>query len=478
MPRASATRAPATRDQADAYRFGVRRIEAALVRGDPVPLHEQIRTQRRAAGVGVALGVLGVGGCLLFSLFAPAPDWSSRSVVVGAESGALYVVAHQPDRLVPVANLPAARLVLAALRAGRSSTTEPGLATATVVPDAKLDTAPRSAAAAVPGAIAVRPDATIAPRWAVCDTVGPDAKVVTTTVVGGADIGPPAADLDADDAALLRGPDRRIWLVAGGRRHEVDWDDPTVRGSLGFSEQQLRDATAAVVESLPEGARIAVPTIPGRGQRGPGGLSARVGQVLVTHTQGGPDRYLVTLADGVQEIPQGMANVLLAGAQPQETSIAELDATPEVQELPAAAWPARPLHVVAPADARVTCWRWSGDSDMGGVAWIGRSLPLPAGATPVRLAQADASGPELDEVAVGPGGAVRGVVAGRAPGSGPVWLVSSTGVAYGVADPVTAAVLGVTDAQAAPERILRLLPVAPTLDVAQAAEAMDVAPPS
>ena len=57
-PDAAPTRAPATRDQADAYRFGLRRLESALVRGDAVPLHEQVRAQRRAALAGVVLGAL------------------------------------------------------------------------------------------------------------------------------------------------------------------------------------------------------------------------------------------------------------------------------------------------------------------------------------------------------------------------------------------------------------------------------------
>ena len=99
---------PATRDQADAYRFGIRRIEAALVRGDPVPLHEQVRTQRRAAGGGLVLGTLAVAGCMIFALISPQPLWQRSAVVVGQQSGSMYVVAHKPDRLVPVTNLLAA----------------------------------------------------------------------------------------------------------------------------------------------------------------------------------------------------------------------------------------------------------------------------------------------------------------------------------------------------------------------------------
>ncbi|MDN5859168.1 MAG: type VII secretion protein EccB, partial [Pseudonocardia sp.] len=151
MSAGSATRAPATRDQADAYRFGMRRIEAALVRGDPVPMHEQIRTQRRAAGGGIVLGVLAIACCLLLSLFSPAPRWTASAVVVGEQSGSMYVVAQNPPRLVPVTNLPAARLVLAALRSGGAADGDPAAAVPVVVADDAIAAAPRTAAAAVPG---------------------------------------------------------------------------------------------------------------------------------------------------------------------------------------------------------------------------------------------------------------------------------------------------------------------------------------
>ncbi|MBA3905765.1 MAG: type VII secretion protein EccB, partial [Pseudonocardiales bacterium] len=72
----STIRAPATRDQADAYRFGLRRLEAALVRGDPVPLHEQIRSQRRASFAGVVLGMLGLCGVAGYALVVPSPNWT------------------------------------------------------------------------------------------------------------------------------------------------------------------------------------------------------------------------------------------------------------------------------------------------------------------------------------------------------------------------------------------------------------------
>jgi hypothetical protein len=183
-------RAPATRDQVDAYRYGLRRLEAALVRGDPVPLHEQIRTQRRAAFVGVLLGLLGLCGAAAFAAISPQPDWRRQDVVIGAGSGAMYVVAHQPDRLVPVADLLAARLVLAALRTDGATDADPATASPVTVPDTVLDGAPRTPSAGVPGALDVRPDAPpVPPQWAVCDEVTGEGALRATTVIGG---GPPA----------------------------------------------------------------------------------------------------------------------------------------------------------------------------------------------------------------------------------------------------------------------------------------------
>ncbi|MGI5127411.1 type VII secretion protein EccB [Pseudonocardia sp. CA-107938] len=470
MPRASATRAPATRDQADAYRFGIRRIEAALVRGDPVPLHEQIRTQRRAAGGGVVLGALAVAGCLIFALISPQPLWERSAVVVGRQSGSMYVVAHNPDRLVPVANLLAARLVLAALKRGGGDSADPATAEPVVVGDDSIASAPRTAAAGVPGATAARPDASIAPRWSLCDTVDQAGRLVATTVLAGALPEPPAPG-PVDDAALITDPGGSLWLVADGRRHLVD---PNDHGALAtLDSTRPRAASAALVDAIPEGAPYAVPAIAGRGRPGPGGLDATVGQVLVTHVAGSADRYVVALADGVQQIPLGLANMLLDGAPARETTLAALSSVETVDHLPVDGWPSRPMRFPRAGELPVTCWDWQPDRPAG-TARTATALPLPAGAAPVQLARADGAGAEIDAAAVGPGGAVRGT---GPDGPGPVWLVAATGVTYGVADPATAAVLGVRETQPAPERVLRLLPGGPTLDAAGAVTAVDVPQP-
>lgn len=461
----SATRPPATRDQADAYRFGLRRLEAALVRGDPVPLHEQLRSQRRAAFAGVVLGMLGLCGAAVYALVVPSPDWRAQAVVVGDRSGAMYAVAHDPDRLVPVANIPAARLVLAALGGGN-----PAAAVPVVVPDATLNTAARTPTAAVPGAVGVRTDAA-AGTWAVCDRVAEDGRLLDTTVVGGVAL---PASAPSVDGVLLAGPGDATWLLIGGVRHRVDAGDGRLRAAFRLTDQLPRAATAALISLVPEGPALATPEIPGRGGAAPAGLPGRIGDLLVDRPVDGAPRFFVVLRDGLQEVPAVVADLLrvAAGARAVQPVRAEvLGSARFVTELPVEGWPSGPLRLGEPADAPVVCWTGNADG-----VWMGSVLPLGPDGSSVALAQADGGGERVDAVALGAGGAVRATAAGRAPGAGPLWLVSGSGVGYGVADGPTASALGITAAAPAPEAVLRLLPTGPTLDVAEAGRVVDGLP--
>lgn len=460
-------RAPATRDQADAYRFGLRRLEAALVRGDPVPLHEQIRSQRRAALAGVLLGLLGLCGAAVFALVVPRPDWRAQAIVVGAGSGAMYVVAHGPDRLVPVANLAAARLVLAALRAGGA----PGAATPVVVPDDAIDSAPRTASSALAGAPAVGPGgAAPPPRWAVCDDVGVDGRIGRTTVVAGAAPRPPNA---TTDGVLIAGPDGVDWLVTAGRRHRIDLRDGRLLAAYGLITAAPRDGSGALLALLPEGPELVVPAIAGRGGPAPATVPGRVGDVLVAQPVGGAPQYFVVLGRGVQVLPELIAQ-LLRGTSParavRPVPLEVVAAAPVVDELPVAGWPSAAPRIQGAGDASTVCWSWTVDGSAGGQVWIGDGPPLSAGTAPVPLARADGAGAQVDAVAVGPGGAVR------AAGTGALSVVSAMGVRYGVADDATAAALGITAVEPAPEAALRLLPAGPPLDLAQATRLLDVPP--
>ena len=463
---------PATRDQVDAYRFGLRRMEAALVRGDPVLRHEQIRAQRRAVAAGAVLGVLGLLGALVWGFVDPRPPWQDHDLVVGTPSGALYAVAHGPDRLVPVANAVAARLVLAALRPSPPRVTAPVL-----VDDGALAAAPRAPAAAVAGAVATDPQRHLPPHWAICDEVaaGPaGARLVGTTVVAGGDRDP--APPAGPGAVLLAVPGGSTWLVADGRRHRVDPRDAAARVALGLVDRVPRPASAGLVSALPEGPRLVTPAVPRAGAAGLAGVPARVGDVVTSRPAGGPPRHHLVLVDGLQEVPPLAADVLVAASGRPAVDVGPevVAGVPAVRAVDVAGWPAVAPSLREPAEAPATCWSWSGDAgaDPDGQARIG----LPPAATAVVLAGADGAGPALDAVAVGAGGTVRAVAAGTPPGAGTRWVVSAGGVAHGVVDDASAAALGITAPEPAPEAALRLLPLGPSLDVAAADRAVDVLP--
>jgi type VII secretion protein EccB len=451
---------PATRDQVDAYRFGLRRLEAALVRSDPVPLHEQIRTQRRAVAAGALLGVLGMAAALAVAVVVPRPDWRAQDLVIGRPSGVLYAVGHDPDRLVPVANAVAGRLVLAALRTGAGGAAEPVL-----VDDELLVDAPRAATVAVPGAVATDPSRSPAPGWAVCDEVAPHppgARLIGTTVLAGAATG------GADGAeGVLLSAGGATWLATAGRRHRVDAADPAVRTALGIAGHVPRPASPGLLAALPEGPPLAAPAVPGAGAPGPAGIRARVGDVVVARPVGSAARYHLVLLRGLQEIPPLAADVLAAVsgrpvAEIGSNAVADVAA---IRLLDLAGWPAVAPRLREPAEEPVTCWTWSGDpgADPAGGLHLGRLL---AAGVPVAVAGADGAGGAVDAVVVGAGGAVRET------GPGGLWLISSAGVAHAVPDERSAGALGVRGAAPAPEVVLRLLPGGPPLDLAAAERAL------
>ena len=108
--------------------------------------------------------------------YGAAADWRGEDLVVGAGVRRDVAVAHRPDRLVPVPNMVAGRLVLAALarRAGRAT---PGARCRCRCPTTSWP----PLRARRPPRCRVRwpstPAGRVPPRWAVCDALGPDGRI-------------------------------------------------------------------------------------------------------------------------------------------------------------------------------------------------------------------------------------------------------------------------------------------------------------
>ncbi len=90
---------PTTRWQVSGYRFLVRRMEHALVRKDVRMLSDPMRSQSRALG-GYRRGVSGAGRMRGPALFRPQDKIGNATIVVGKDSGAMFVAVN--DALHPV----------------------------------------------------------------------------------------------------------------------------------------------------------------------------------------------------------------------------------------------------------------------------------------------------------------------------------------------------------------------------------------
>ena len=86
---------PTTRAQVDGHRFLARRARHAVVARDVRMLHDPLRRQSTGLTVGVVAAVLGVAGAAVLALLDPAPDVGSTMIMVGRDSGQMYVRAGE-----------------------------------------------------------------------------------------------------------------------------------------------------------------------------------------------------------------------------------------------------------------------------------------------------------------------------------------------------------------------------------------------
>lgn len=160
-----------------------------------------------------------------------------------------------------------------------------------------------------------------------------------------------------------------------------------------------------------------------------------------------------------------------AGSAPRLVSGLLLNAIPEAATLEALpGFPTGPA--VLSAGSATLCVTWSrlpdGSADVALLA--GDGLPLPAGAAPVVLAQADGAGPALDAVYLPAGRSAYVRSAGlSARAGGERYLVGPSGVRFPIGDDAAAHSLGLPPAAApAPWPVLAGLPTGPQLSRQQA----------
>jgi type VII secretion protein EccB len=427
-------------------------------------VNESIRAPAQSLTAGLVLAIVALAGCLVLALLRPQARASTAPIVMERQSGALYV--RLGDTLHPVLNLASARLIMKT-----NANPEPMAASA-------FSSNKMGPLLGIPGApqfLGKPLDESESP-WTVCDD--PDR---TTVIVGGQT----QRDVLRGDQGLLVTPTTggSTYLLFDGRRAVVNPDEAAVARGLGLDGQIPVRVSASLLNLIPETPPITAPRIPDIGTRGPDSLPGfPVGSVLRVARSIG-DEYYVVLTDGVQRIGQLAAELVrFSDSQGTRTAVPVapdvIRATKSVTRLPVSDFPDR--AVPQPVGAGTTvCVGWAHTgSGRTTVSFSLGGLPIPAGQAPVALAQADGKGPAVDAVYLPPGRVayVRSTsLSGGNARSGTRYLVTDTGVRFGVHDDDAAKDLGLPDTLvAAPWPLLATLPAGPDLSRANASVAQDV----
>nr|WP_090278896.1 type VII secretion protein EccB [Mycolicibacterium komanii]CRL74561.1 putative ESX-3 secretion system protein [Mycolicibacterium komanii] len=478
-----------TRAQVNGYRFLIRRLEHALIRGDSRMIHDPMRGQTRALIVGVVIAVLITGACGVLAFFKPAPSVGDAQILLSKSSGAVFVKIG--DRVHPVLNLASARLIVGANENPKQ------------VDDKFLNPLPRGPMVGIVGApTSIRgADNTAMSSWTVCDTLqtpGVTETTGTTLLQTAVLANDPVLDDDVraaeDGEAVLTRSGGATYLVYDGVRAPVDMSDPAVVNGLHLQEATPRPVSPGLLNTFPLVEPITPVTIEGAGEPSAAlGPEHPIGSMVRAVDSRGEQLYIV-LRDGLQPVSPATADVVRysnpnAGGEARDIAPAALATVPIVHHLAVEHYPSAPPRIVGPDADRVVCMGWQRSNTASEATvrlLLGYRLPTPADAQPVRLASADGNGPAVDFAYLVPGHGEYVQATGTLPGSdsaGQQFYVSDTGLRHHIKDQPTAEALGVTGVQLpdgtanAPQRapwsVLALLPAGPALSQEAALVAHD-----
>jgi type VII secretion protein EccB len=490
-------------------------MESALVRKDPVMLHDPMRSHKRATVVGVILAVVGLLVFAIFGLFSPSQALPSKGIVIGAQSGQVYVVSQDPYQLIPVFNVASARLLLM-VEANKgapvepsssgSSSAQPDLSAPTTVNDSQLTSIPMGRLTGIPdGPQQLPAPNTGTNNWAVCDNIGPANPIgqsgpvtPTTTVLAGiSNIG---TTLGQTQAVLVQAPNNgQEYLIYDGTPNvnngeddsavaaPIDASDSHVINALFLQNVKPRLISAALLGAIPQVTEIKDPV---QGMSGapsnytlPQNIQA--GQSFQVANESGPDTYFVALPDGIQKVSETVAQIVQyeQGAQktPPRLTDTQVSSIKTVHELDVDSYPQTvPATYVDSSAQQVTCLGWSADTSNPGKPLVRTKVTLDTKLEipndpnnpgvqmqPVPIGQPSPSGQKIDSFFMDPSHqavAVHAATNQNEFSNGPIYIVAGRGVKYSVIDETTAQGLGIATSgtsdglSAAPESILQLLP--------------------
>ncbi|KPI08698.1 protein of unknown function DUF690 [Actinobacteria bacterium OK074] len=462
------------RDQVQAHTFMMGRLTSGMLLADPDAPESPLGRTTRGALVGLIVGVLVCAGALVYGLLRPGGNDAWRSgdtLIVNKDTGARYL--YSDGRLRPVRNYASAVLI------GGSDLTTTSVGTASL---AGTPVGRPVGITGAPDSVPGTGDLETSP-WEVCST----GTGTATTLVAGAPVTTDAVGAGA--ALVVRGPDKRTYLVWQGSRLELD-EDSGAAESLGYAPVTPRPVSAAFLDALVSGPKLATPAVDGRGTAGPelGGRATRVGQVFRVVAGSGNQEYVLQ-KDGLHPVTDTQSALLLgdpdtrkqayAGAAPTVATIDVSDlrahqapgtagTDPSVSGLPDS-----PPRAVRLASGQSVCAQVDpadGQVRVTSVRVVASAL-APA-AQPDSTALTAACVP-VDTVVMRPGHGtlVRALGAAGATVGNTTFLVGDDGVKYRIPDADALAALGYDGATPVrvPSTLLSMLPTGPELSKQAAA---------
>lgn len=516
---------PTTKSQVQAYKFVLRRMQHALVRKDAVMLHDPLRTQSRATAVGVIVAAVGMLGFMIFGILKPAAPPPSEGIVIGKESGQIYVkvaaTENTPEMLIPTFNLASARLILmgrtqSAAAAGggpQGGAAAPQEAVKPeIVPDDRLKDIPRGNWQGIQNGPPLLPteEQRVSDNWAVCDYIQHDpdlnetealaqAKLETAVIAGVSNLGQP---LGKDQAILAKRPgDGKTFLIYRPKEDpnrttnmvaaEVDLNNVAIKDSLGLNVTP-RTISLGLLDAIEHVNALAPPAFEGKGepiQANLGGEVSKIGDVFKVDRGGEFEFYAVVKKDGQvgkQEISEAVASMIRsvdAGTVAEVPLVSPdlIAQLPQLNAVEVADYPNKRPNLLEQIPFPTTCLGWTitgeGEAqDAKTTVFVGVGFPIPRDENGTRkpmmkVAKPDASGKKLDQFYMPPGhaAAVHAATSKDSFNSGPIYLIDDHGLLYGIPDVGTASALGLTKLRPAPQSIVGLLPMGTSLNT-QAAQ--------
>ncbi|MFJ5266782.1 type VII secretion protein EccB [Streptomyces sp. NPDC088387] len=478
------------REQVQAHRFVVSRLNTGLMRTDPDFPESPVRRTNVGIGCGGAIGVILAIGFLVYGFISPGGNntWQNGTTLI-VESGTGNRFLYDGS-LRPVRNYASAKLIVGTQMSTRT------------VPAKSLADTPRGGAVGIEGAPDTLPKASSMDdgRWEVCATVrttDSNQRAAATTLVVDSDT--PGAGLGADEALLVVAPDETYYLVWRGNRYRLSEGTDSAE-ALGYGATDPLPVTAAFLGALPAGTDLAPTPVPGQGDAGPelDGRATRIGQVFVVETPGSAERYYLLLRSGLVPLTPTQAALSLSGpgvrerAYDGEAPVAlpitadslngRLVTGGSEAETTGRSLPTSPPKLLAVNQTQAACVRLDtagGDGDEEGEG-EGASGGSGTSGTTISVALIDARGLPasakspvsrpclpVDAVAVPPDGGslVRALGAGGSQVGGTTYLVTETGMKYLVPTSQAAEALGydLTAARGLPSTLLSMLPTGPDL---------------